>query len=174
MPLIQSNLILILSKKLPNQTNFIALALGSNQGNRKANLKKAIAMLGIYCLKISPIYETKALLPSGAPKAWDIPFLNIAAVGKINKPPQAILTHLKRIEEFLGRTRNHIQWSPRTIDIDIIFYQNSVITSPLLTIPHKEMHKRYFVLKPLCDIIPNYVHPVYKKTIAKLLEDLSG
>ena len=142
----------------------IYLSLGSNIGNRKKNLEKALTELSnnnISKIKVSSLYETE---PVG-PKQRN--FYNIAGKFKTNLNPQDLLKVLKQIEQNLGRTKTY-RWGPRVIDIDILFYGKQVIKSPKLTIPHKEIINRAFVLVPMKEIAQNFVHPVYCKTIKTL------
>lgn len=142
----------------------IYLSLGSNIGNRKRNLEKALTELNeknIKEIKISSLYETE---PVG-PKQRN--FYNIAGKFKTNFKPQDLLKVLKQIEEKLGRTKTY-KWGPRVIDIDILFYGKQVVKSKKLIIPHKEMVNRSFVLIPMNEIAPNIVHPIYRKTIKRI------
>ena len=86
--------------------------------------------------------------------------------------PEELLKKVNQIEAFEGRTRE-IHWGPRTLDIDIVFYENQIVDLPELKIPHVEMHKRIFVLEPLKQIAPYWTHPILNKTVTQLLEDLS-
>ena len=142
----------------------IYLSLGSNIGNRKRNLQKALAELekkDIKKLKVSSLYETS---PVG-PKQRN--FYNIAGKFKTCLPPQELLKVLKSIEEKLGREKT-FRWGPRVIDIDILFYGKQTIKTKNLIIPHKEIVNRAFVLIPMTEISAKYIHPVYKKTIKTL------
>ena len=139
----------------------IYLSLGSNIGNRKKNLEKAVTELGknnIENIKISSLYETE---PVG-PKQRN--FYNIAGKFKTNLNPQELLKVLKQTEEKLGRTKTY-RWGPRVIDIDILFYGKKAIKSKNLIIPHKEIPNRAFVLVPMNEIAPNFIHPVFHKAI---------
>ena len=148
------------------------MAFGSNQGNRELALASALDMVQVKIEKVSNIYETEALLPKNAPSTWDVKFLNMVLTGYTRKSPEQMLIHVKNVEKFIGRNDTFRHWAPRVIDIDILFYNDSVINTKNLILPHPELHRREFVLLPLCDIIPNYVHPVYNKTIKTLAEDL--
>ncbi len=142
----------------------IYLSLGSNIGNRKRNLEKAITELGknnISGIQISSLYETE---PVG-PKQRN--FYNIAGKFKTNLKPQDLLKTVKQIEQKLGRTKTY-HWGPRVIDIDILFYGRGKIKTKNLVIPHKEIINRAFVLVPMAEIAKNFVHPVYRKTIKTL------
>lgn len=142
----------------------IYLSLGSNIGDRKKNLEKAVAELNknnIKEIKISSLYETE---PVG-PKQRN--FYNIAGKFKTNLNPRELLKVLKQTEQKLGRTKTY-HWGPRVIDIDILFYGKQVIKSKNLIIPHKEIINRAFVLVPMKEIASNFVHPIQHKTIKTL------
>ncbi len=152
--------------------NFVVLGLGSNLGDRKLALDKALKMLNMIGKKSSEIYETQALLKPNSPKSWDMSFLNMITTGYTEQNPNDLLLHIKEVERSLGRKISQ-RWSPRIIDIDILFYNNDIINMPQLRIPHPELHKRQFVLEPLSSIMQDYIHPIYKKSIKTLLEELS-
>jgi len=86
--------------------------------------------------------------------------------------PEALLEHLKQIEVQLGREQN-FRWGPRLIDLDILFYDNLVLDSPSLVIPHPRLQERAFVIVPLADVAPDYVHPVLRQTVRELLASVS-
>ena len=127
------------------------LGVGSNLGNRRKNIKKALDYLaktkGIKIEKASRIYETKAV--GGVPQGK---FLNAAIKIKTALTPQLLLETLKKIEKDLGR-KNTVRWGAREIDLDILLYANMVIKRKNLVIPHPRMFEREFVLKPLREII---------------------
>lgn len=150
----------------------VILALGSNIGDKKKNLKKAIDILKekVNICKISKIYVSKAVGYTSQPD-----FYNMVLIGRTNLTPFELLTFIKKVERRVGRIYR-FHWGPREIDIDIIFYENFVIKTEKLRIPHPFMHKRDFVLKPLLEIEPTLKHPVYKKTVKELygaLEEFS-
>ncbi len=127
------------------------LAVGSNLGNRRNNIKKALDYLaktkGIKIEKTSRIYETE---PVGGPPQDK--FLNAAIKIKTSLSPQLLLNNIKKIEKDLGR-RKSVRWGPRQIDLDILLYANKIIKRKNLVIPHPRMFEREFVLKPLREII---------------------
>lgn len=147
------------------------LLLGSNLGDRELLLEKAIKLIDQKIGKIfakSSIYETAAWGKTDQPN-----FLNLALGVETTLSPLELLNTLLVIEEKLGRMRD-VKWGARLIDIDIIFYSNEVVDlGEKLKIPHLEMQNRRFVLKPLAEISPNFIHPILKKTILELLENLN-
>ena len=147
------------------------IGLGSNLGNREGCLRGAIQRLrelpGTTVLRVSRFYETE---PVGGPPQGK--FLNAALALETTLAPESLLAELQRIETALGRTRE-VRWGPRTTDLDILLYDDGVLDTPTLKIPHPLMHERMFVLDPLAEIAPNVIHPVLKKPVAQLREELS-
>lgn len=143
------------------------LLLGSNQGNSKAWLKKATDMVALECgniFKISSIYRTAAWGKSDQPD-----FLNqVVALHTILSPLQ-LLEAIQHIEQTLGRQRD-VKWGPRTLDIDILFYNEDILNTPQLVVPHPYLHLRRFTLIPLTEIAPDKRHPVLNRNITELLE----
>ena len=147
----------------------VFIAIGSNLGDREKNIIDAINLLianGVDVKNISSIIETK---PYGNVKQPD--FLNCVVDGYTTLPPKILLATLKAIEKELGRTAT-THWGPRVIDLDIIFYDELVIDEPNLKIPHPDMQNRFFVLEPLNELAPDFVHPVFNKTVRELLSEL--
>lgn len=154
--------------------SFSILAIGSNLGNRKRNLNKAIDYLsgspGIQVMKIAKFYKTAALtLKKGEKQPF---YLNSAVKIRTTLSPVELLKCIKEIERRMGRRPSPKKWAPRKIDIDIITYGRRIIRQKGLQIPHPEAHKRPFVLKPLCDIDAKWRHPVLKISAGKLLKML--
>lgn len=148
----------------------VYLSLGSNLGDRQAYLQQGIRELNdLDSCKIceqSKIIETE---PYG-----DVPqdkFLNCVIRIETILNPQQLLNVLHKIEAHAGRTRD-VHWGPRTLDLDILFYDHMTVNTPQLTIPHADLHNRSFVLEPLCEIAPWYQHPVMHKTVRQLLDQL--
>lgn len=152
--------------------HIVYLALGSNMGNRAANLKAAIMALPpqMEMKAKSQVYETPPWGYTNQEK-----FLNQVLKVQTYLQPEQLLKHLKRLEVALGREPT-FQNGPRLIDIDILFYDDLVFESPTVTIPHPRLHERAFVLMPLMDIAPDLVHPVKKQSIRELIAfcDVSG
>jgi len=146
----------------------LILHIGSNIGDREENLSTCLRLLNIHCGEIinkSDIYATEAWGIKDQPE-----FLNQAIHLKSYQSPEDILKNIQKIECIIGKEKE-FHWGPRRIDIDIIFYGNEIIETDSLTIPHPMMQKRAFVLLPLMDIIPDYIHPSLKLSIRKLSED---
>lgn len=145
------------------------LSLGSNLGDREANLRaaiKALESLGDID-SVSSIYETEPV-DTEVPQPW---FLNCIVALRTDLMPRRLLAGALGIEESLGRRRDQ-EKGPRTLDIDIVLFDGLVVGGRELTIPHPAMHQRRFVLEPLAEIAPNLQHPVLKHTVTELLSDL--
>jgi 2-amino-4-hydroxy-6-hydroxymethyldihydropteridine diphosphokinase len=144
----------------------IIILLGSNLGDRLANLKQAIASIASFSsiLQQSNIYQTAAW---GNTDQAD--FLNQAIEIQTNQTAENLMHALLAIESQMGRVRLQ-KWEPRIIDLDIIFYESAIHTTDFIQIPHPEMQNRAFVLKPLLDLIPNFEHPILKQNITQLWE----
>ncbi len=143
----------------------IALSLGSNTGDRLASLKNAVEALAPY-IEItakSKIYETPPAYVSDQPA-----FLNAAVIGTTKLEPLALLWFLKDIESEIGRLPT-FRYGPRVIDIDIVFYGDTILETPELTLPHPRLAERDFVLRPLSDIAAAWKHPQSGKTVAEML-----
>lgn len=149
----------------------VYLGLGSNMGDRKANIENALLRMedddDIKVCEVSGLINSK---PYGYTDQDD--FLNGAAHIKTLYTPSELLRCVNQIEALAGRTRD-IKWGPRTLDIDILFYDNMTIDTENLTVPHADMKNRDFVLKPLNEIAPWLRHPVYNMTVREMLNELS-
>lgn len=145
------------------------LSLGSNLGNRKAHITRAIEQLAKLVGAIhkkSSLYKTEPVGNKNQP--W---FLNQCVEIFTILPPLKFLKVCQKIEKSLGRERRKEKWGPRTVDIDILFYESRASRAPRLILPHPRLHKRRFVLQPLAQIAPNFRHPILKKTIKELLKE---
>lgn len=143
----------------------VYLGLGSNQGDRAANLETAAALISRLVGKIakrSHVYETQ---PWG--NQDQEAFLNQVVMANTTLDPRGLLDAVNKVEREMGRTRKE-KWGPRIIDVDILFYGKRIIRDKGLEIPHPELHKRAFVLVPLMEIAPELEHPVLKKPIDEL------
>lgn len=146
------------------------IGIGSNLGDRQAYCQDAIRRLraaGCTILKVSSFRETEPWGLSNQP-----PFLNGAVLIGTGLKPHELLKLLLSIETDLGRIRTE-RWGPRIIDLDILFYDNVILRSEALSIPHPHLHERAFALEPLAEIAPDMIHPVLNKTLAALLQELS-
>ena len=146
----------------------VYLSLGSNVGDRAANLNAAIGRLDSLgkVLAVSSFYETEPVEFTAQP--W---FLNCAVKLDTEKMPKQLLRGVLDIEQQMGRRRGERK-GPRTIDIDILLFGNSIIDTKGLTIPHQAMNTRRFVLEPLAEIAPEIRHPVFKRTVRELRDAL--
>jgi 2-amino-4-hydroxy-6-hydroxymethyldihydropteridine diphosphokinase len=146
----------------------VYLSLGSNLGERAENLNSAIQLLEALgkVVAVSSFYETEPVELTAQP--W---FLNCAVKLDTEKMPKQLLGRILELEQEMGR-RRHRQKGPRTIDIDILLFGNSIVDTLELTIPHPAMHQRRFVLEPLAEIAPEVRHPIFKRTIRELRDAL--
>lgn len=146
----------------------VYLSLGSNLGDRQANLRNAIGRLLELgdVVEVSSLYETEPVEVTGQP--W---FLNCAVAVKTELMPREFLAGILGIEKSMGRVRTQPK-GPRVIDIDILLYGAQTISTPQLTVPHPAMAERRFVLEPLAEIAPDVVDPTLKKTARELMKAL--
>jgi 2-amino-4-hydroxy-6-hydroxymethyldihydropteridine diphosphokinase len=152
--------------------HIVYLALGSNLGNRLMNIKQAVSALSpqLEVQAKSYVYETPPWGYEDQPK-----FLNQVIKAKTYLEPERLIKHIKRLEVTLGR-KDSFQNGPRLIDIDILFYDDLILNTSSLVIPHPRLHERGFVLLPLMDIDPDLVHPVNQKSVREMMElsDIQG
>jgi len=145
------------------------LLIGGNLGNRLENISRTVAHIEKRIGKIerrSSIYESEA---------WGFEtkhrFLNMVVAVETSLQPESLLQEVQKIENIMLRIRNGTGYSSRTMDIDILFFDEEVIDTPTLTIPHPRLHERRFALLPLHEIMPDKVHPVFGKNIRELLAE---
>jgi 2-amino-4-hydroxy-6-hydroxymethyldihydropteridine diphosphokinase len=153
--------------------NLAYLSLGSNVGDREAHLRDALLRLGVagHAVAVSSFYETEPVEFTRQP--W---FLNCAVALETGQTPRQLMATILHIEEEIGRRRVQKK-GPRSIDIDILIFlsgetEHAIIDSGELTIPHPAMQQRRFVLEPLAQIAPDLLHPILKKTIRELRDEL--
>jgi 2-amino-4-hydroxy-6-hydroxymethyldihydropteridine diphosphokinase len=143
------------------------LSLGSNVGDREANLRAALERLeapDLHVKRVSPLYETEPV--EYTDQRW---FLNLAAEVETDLFPMQLLARIGKIERALGRVRT-VPKGPRTIDIDILLYGRAMVNSKTLEIPHPRIAERRFVLVPLADLAPDLRHPVTHKSVRQMLD----
>lgn len=148
------------------------VALGSNLGERETHIRRAVEELGklprTKVERVSSLYDTAPIGEVEQPR-----FLNAVACVETELTAGELLWNLLLVEQRLGRVRAKVKkWGPRSIDLDLLFFGDSVIDEPSLKVPHPEAHLRAFVLAPLAELDPEFVHPVLGETIAAILQRL--
>ncbi|MDO5379263.1 MAG: 2-amino-4-hydroxy-6-hydroxymethyldihydropteridine diphosphokinase [Acidaminococcaceae bacterium] len=146
------------------------IALGSNLGDKAANLGQAVKLLqakGLQIKAVSSFFQTEPYGVTDQPE-----FINAAACVETSLPPEALLKLLLDTELEMGRVRLR-HWGERNIDLDLLLYDDLIYHSDKLTLPHPDMQNRLFVLQPLAEIAAEKIHPVYKKSIQTLLKSLT-
>ncbi|MCZ6682550.1 MAG: 2-amino-4-hydroxy-6-hydroxymethyldihydropteridine diphosphokinase [Planctomycetota bacterium] len=147
------------------------VGLGSNMGNREKNIAAALNSLestrGINVTKASALYETE---PVGGPPGQDS-FINAVVRVETTLTSRRLLAVCLNIEDSLGRKRS-VRWGPRTIDLDLLSFDDEIRASAKLMLPHPHMHTRRFVMEPLAEIAPDFVHPTLEQTAAEILDGL--
>ncbi|TLN06274.1 2-amino-4-hydroxy-6-hydroxymethyldihydropteridine diphosphokinase [bacterium] len=151
----------------------VLVAIGGNVGDVAKTLKSAVEAIdrlgGVRVLAASPLYRTA---PVGGP-AGQPAFLNGAISLETSLAPRELMAALLEIEKRHGRVRE-VQDGPRTVDLDMLLWDNLTLDDEMVLLPHPRLHQRAFVLKPLADIAPTALHPAFKKTVAELLADLGA
>lgn len=150
----------------PTPDNIVLIAFGGNKGDTRQYIAAAVTRLGMLGIveKVSPLFTTK---PEGFKDQPD--FLNGALILKTALSPADLLRELKKIEKELGRKPTFAN-GPREIDLDIIFYNDIILDTPDLKIPHPRMHERIFVLLPASHVAPDFKHPATGETISQMLK----
>ncbi len=146
----------------------VYLSFGSNLGDRQLNIERAVSLIrekGIITETVSPLYETEPLHNPGQPV-----FYNSCASAHTDLAPEECLKALKEAEKKLGRDMEAPRYTPRIIDIDLLYYDNIILKSGVLTVPHPQIRGRRFVLAPLSDIAPDFTDPESGMTIAESLK----
>lgn len=150
-----------------NEMAKVFFSIGGNMGDRVFNLQETCRLITSRIGNIrtqSSVYESQ---PWGF--SAESNFLNQVIVVETNLSPAAIMLEISYIESKMGRVRNAVGYTSRTMDIDILFYDHQIMLNPDLTVPHKQMHKRRFVLEPLNEIAPEFIHPLFSLTSHELL-----
>lgn len=156
-----------------DKTTRAFIGLGSNLGDRQKNCEGAVAWLKahpqIEIARIAKWIETEAVCLPGETQP---DFINGAVQIRTNLDPVSLYQTCKAIEKKIGRPESLKKWGPRIIDLDLLFYGDQIIETPFLKIPHPLAHERLFVLEPLNEIAPDLVHPILKKGVAELFQNL--
>lgn len=150
------------------------IALGSNLGDREQSIRRAaLALSGLAGTRVAAFSTLHETAPVGGVAQG--PYLNAAALVETCLDPWELLGGMLRIERELGRDRaKERRWGPRTVDLDLILYGDRVIEHAELTVPHPRMQERLFVLAPLVEVAPDLVHPVLRRSVRRLYENLSN
>lgn len=149
--------------------NIVYISFGSNIGDREKAIEDALNLVNQNGMRItnrSSIIETEPYGYTEQPT-----FLNGVIEVETELSCREVLERLLQIEKEVGRVRK-FKWGPRLIDLDILFFNDEIYDEKDLKVPHPDMQNRYFVLKPLCEICPDFVHPILKKKVSELLENL--
>ena len=144
------------------------IALGGNLDDREAALRAALEQISQFAdlVRVSQFYETEPVGITDQPA-----FLNAVAHLRTDLEPHELLEHLLAVEQWMGRERT-VRNGPRIIDLDLLLYGHQILDEPGLQVPHPRLQERRFVLAPLAELAPQFVHPVLRQTMAELLEKL--
>ena len=158
-------------------TGRAVVALGANLGDREATLARAVALVGEEVGPVEAVsrwIETEAMIHPDDPATSYPAYLNGVLVARTGLAPAAVLERLHAIEARLGRDRaaETARWRPRAIDLDLVAYDDRVLDTPSLVLPHPGMHERRFVLEPMAEVWPDWRHPTLGLTTAEMLERL--
>ena len=149
----------------------VFISIGSNMGDRLRFCRQAIARVSahekIRSITASPFYETEPV--DYTDQGW---FINAVFKIETTLSPLRLLDELKSVQAEAGRMESAVRFGPRVLDLDILLYDDLIMDTPELTIPHPRMHKRRFVLLPMCDIGPNVLHPIFHCPVKQLLANL--
>ena len=155
------------------EPHIVYISVGSDLGNRLENCETGINFLldsrKTRLLKRSRVYETEPV--DYTRQEW---FINLAVKIETDLDPFALLQRIRSVQRRAGRIQDTVRFGPRVLDLDILLFDDFVLDDPQLCIPHPRMHKRRFVLKPICDIDPDIIHPVLKQSMHQLLHDLDA
>ncbi len=149
----------------------VYISVGANMGDKLENCRNGIAAVADHpemtLVSQANFYKTAPM--DFKDQDW---FVNTAIGITTTLLPKALLIELQAIQSKIGRKKSAIRFGPRILDLDIIFYGDQTLKSESLTIPHPRMHLRRFVLQPLCDLVPDFVHPIFNKELKRLLNEL--
>ena len=149
----------------------VFIGVGSNEGDRFKNISDALTAIAATestcLLEVAPIIETEPVGGASQEK-----YLNTAVSIETSLSPSGLLEALKAIERKQGRNMSAPRWSARPIDLDVLFYGDQILKTPELVIPHPLIAQRLFVLEPLCELAPGFIHPVLKQPVLSLLQEL--
>lgn len=149
------------------------ISVGSNLGDKLTNCRSGVERLvdatHSKLIAQSHVYQTE---PVGErDQDW---FVNYVVALETDRDPFKLLAEINRVEKEGGRVRSGPKFGPRTLDLDILLFGDRIIDEPQLTVPHPRMHKRHFVLRPLCDINPDIIHPILNRSMQQLLDELDA
>lgn len=149
------------------------ISVGSNLGDKLANCRRGVDRLvqttHSNLVAQSHVYQTEPV--DDRDQDW---FVNYVVALETDRDPLKLLADINRVEKEGGRVRSGRKFGPRTLDLDILLFGDRIIAKPRLTVPHPRLHKRHFVLRPLCDINPDIIHPILHRSMQQLLDELDA